>query len=179
MCIAARELRRALISELRGADTDRTSADSALNQIVMQIANGLETDVCSVYLLQDDGEHLLLVATVGLLQSCVGQLRMRTREGLVGLVAQQRAPVMLAEAPGHPRFKYFPEADEDQYHSFLGVPVSQGDRLSGVLVVQTIEPRTFTDEETAQLARVARLLGLRLHALARPRTPGTNSPRVP
>ena len=142
------ELRSALIHELRSVDAEPESADSAFNRIVMQIANGFETDVCSVYSLERDGKHLLLVATVGLLQSCVGHLRMQKREGLVGLVAERRAPVVLAEAPQHPRFKYFPEADEDRYHSFLGVPVVEDARLHGVVVVQTIEPRTFTQAET-------------------------------
>ena len=30
------------------------------------------------------------------------------------------------------------------YHSFLGVPILDRGLLQGVLVVQTIEPRTFT-----------------------------------
>ena len=163
------ESRRALIHELRSVNSEHESADSAFNRIVMQIANGFETDVCSIYLLESNTTHLLLVGTVGLLQSCVGHLRMQTSEGLVGLVAQQRSPVVLAEAPQHPRFKYFPEADEGQYHSFLGVPVVQSQRLRGVLVVQTIEPRTFTQTETLELARVAKVLGRRLTALGTPR----------
>ena len=163
------ELRRALIHELRSVDSEHESADSAFNRIVMQIANDFETDVCSIYLLESDGTHLLLVGTVGLLQSCVGHLRMQTSEGLVGLVAEQRAPVVLAEAPQHPRFRYFPEADEGQYHSFLGVPVVEGGRLRGVLVVQTIEPRTFTKTETLELARVAKVLVRRWSALGTPR----------
>jgi phosphotransferase system enzyme I (PtsP) len=75
------------------------------------------------------------------------------------LVAEQRAPVVLAEAPRHPRFKYFPEADEDRYQSFLGVPILDSSNLRGVLVVQTIEPRQFTSAETGNLAQVAALLG--------------------
>ena len=84
---------------------------------------------------------------------------MRNQEGLVGLVAECQKPVVLAEATLHPRFKYFPEADEDKYHSFLGVPVMDCGNLQGVLVVQTIEPRTYTENETLSLSRVATLLG--------------------
>ena len=123
------------ISDLQCAGVDRESAYLTLSRVVTQIANAFETDVGSLYLLERDGKHLLLEATVGLLQTCVSHLRMQLHEGLVGLVAEQRSPVVLAEAPRHPRFKYFPEADEDQYHSFLGVPVIEGDDLRGVLVV--------------------------------------------
>ena len=61
---------------------------------------------------------------------------MRFDEGLVGLVAERAAPVMLASAPEHPRFKYFPEADEDEYYwrDLIGMAVSdlQGSRLGSV-----------------------------------------------
>ena len=38
----------------------------------------------------------------------------------------------------HPRFKYFSDAGEDTYHSFLGVPLIDRGVLQGVLVVQTV-----------------------------------------
>jgi signal transduction protein with GAF and PtsI domain len=34
----------------------------------------------------------------------------------------------------HPRFKYFSEADEDDYQSFLGVPLIDRGVLQGALV---------------------------------------------
>ena len=58
-------------------------------------------------------------------------------------------------AQAHPRFKYFPEAGEDPYHSFLGVPLIEGGTLQGVLVVQTVEPRTFSPSEMRMLVSVA------------------------
>ena len=43
------------------------------------------------------------------------------------------------QVKNHPRFKYFREAGEDAYQSFLGVPLIDRGVLQGVLVVQTIE----------------------------------------
>ena len=63
------------------------------------------------------------------------------------------------DAAGHPRFKYFPDAGEDPYHSFLGVPVVDRERLEGVLVVQSREPRAYTPDETRMLSIVGRHLG--------------------
>lgn len=148
--------------ELRLVESGQQSMDRTLDRIVAAIANRMQTDVGSVYLFEPSKNSLVLVATVGLLQSCIGKLRMQLHEGLVGLVAQQRSPVVLAEAPQHPRFKYFPEADEDEYQSFLGVPIMHADQPCGVLVVQTIEPRSFSTVETNQLAGVADLLAPRL-----------------
>jgi phosphotransferase system enzyme I (PtsP) len=63
--------------------------------------------------------------------------------------------VNVSDASQHPRFKYFPEAGEDRYHSFLGVPLLEAGTLEGVLVLQTIEARTFSPNEVRTLTTVA------------------------
>ena len=114
--------------------------------------NRMSTDVCSVYLLEPDRRTLSLAATMGLRADSVGRVRMRLDEGLVGLVGQQVQLVAVEDAFRHPRFKYFQEAGEDTYHSFLGVPLVDRGLLQGVLVVQTIEPRTFSSDESEMLS---------------------------
>ena len=122
-----------------------------LNNIVHLIQQRFGSDVCSVYLLEPDRATLVLAATVGLRQESVGRIRMRMSEGLAGLVAEELRPQIVADAASHPRFKYFPEAGEDPYHAFLGVPIVDRGLLQGVLVVQTIEVRAFGAEETRLL----------------------------
>jgi glycogen phosphorylase len=126
-----------------------TSGDPSetLTNIVHFIRQRFGTDVCSVYLLEPDRTNLVLAATVGLRPESVGRVRMRLTEGLAGLVAEQVRPQFVADATGHPRFKYFPEAGEDPYKSFLGVPIVDRALLQGVLVVQTIDARTFDSED--------------------------------
>jgi phosphotransferase system, enzyme I, PtsP len=126
-----------------------------LTNIVNLIHGRFASDVCSVYLLEAEQGELVLGATVGLQPESVGRVRMRLDEGLTGLVAERLAPVMVDDAFRHPRFKYFPEAGEDLYHSFLGVPLLEGGALQGVLVVQTREPRTFSVNEIRLLVTVA------------------------
>ncbi len=107
------------------------------------IQRTFKTDVCSVYLLEADRSTLVLAATIGLRPESVGRIRMKLTEGLAGLVGEQLRPQVVEDASRHPRFKYFSEAGEDPYHSFLGVPLIDRGLLQGVLVVQTIEPRAF------------------------------------
>ena len=71
--------------------------------------------------------------------SAIGTLRLGLHEGLAGLVAEQVRPVAVEQVKNHPRFKYFSEAGEDAYQSFLGVPLIDRGVLQGVLVVQTVE----------------------------------------
>jgi glycogen phosphorylase len=122
-----------------------------LMNIVKLIQQRFETDVCSVYLLEPDRSNLVLAATVGLRPDSVGRVRMRLSEGLVGLVGEHVRPQVVEDATKHPRFKYFPEAGEDPYHSFLGVPLIDGGLLQGVLVVQTVESRTFSPGDVRML----------------------------
>src|ERR1700739_1789749 len=121
-------------------------AETLMN-VVALIARRFGTDVCSAYLLEPDRANLVLAATLGLRRECVGKLRMAVNEGLAGLVAEQVHPVAVEQVRTHPRFKYFSEAGEDAYHSFLGVPLIDRGVLQGVLVVQPVEPRVFTESE--------------------------------
>ncbi len=125
-----------------------------LTNIALLIQRRFKSDVCSVYVLQADRIHLQLAATIGLDPASVGKVRMRLDEGLVGLVGEELRPQVFADATTHPRFKYFPEAGEDRYHSFLGVPMIDRGLLLGVLVVQTTDPRLF-DTDEVRLMRMA------------------------
>src|SRR5277367_5202370 len=129
-------------------------AETLMN-VVALIAKRFETDVCSAYLLEPDRANLVLAATVGLRRQCIGTLRMGIHEGLAGLVAEEVRPVAVDRAKEHPRFKYFREAGEDAYQSFLGVPLIDRGVLQGVLVVQTLEPRVFREDEIQMLSRAA------------------------
>ena len=130
-----------------------------LAAIVQSLRTRFRTDVCSVYLLKPDRAQLVLAATVGLNPGSVGKVSMRLDEGLAGMTAQELCPVVVEDAPRHPRFKYFSEAGEDPYRSFLGVPLIDRGLLQGVLVVQTIEPRAFNSDEVQLLVDATMPLG--------------------
>ena len=122
-----------------------------LANIVHLIQHRFATDVCSVYLLEADRATLVLAATIGLRSESIGRVRMRVTEGLAGLVAERLSAVSVADAITHPRFKYFRDAGEDPYRTFLGVPILDRGVLQGVLIVQTSEPRVFSDDDVRML----------------------------
>ncbi len=138
----------------RLSQEDGRPAETLMN-VVALIAQHFQTDVCSAYLLEPDRANLVLAATVGLRPQCIGTLRMSLNEGLAGLVAERVRPVAVEQAQSHPRFKYFEDAGEDNYQSFLGVPLIHRGVLQGVLVVQTIEPRVFREHEIRMLVEAA------------------------
>lgn len=127
----------------------------ALRSIVAIVAERMETEVCSLYLLDREKRRLTLCATMGLDPESVGKVSMAISEGLTGLVIERMSPVMVVDALLHPRYKYFPETGEERYHSFLGVPLLERKTPLGVLVVQTSRRREFSREEIRLLKAIA------------------------
>ena len=140
---------------MRTLTTRYVDPTATLTSGVQQLQTRMGVDVCSIYLLESDRTHLVLAATVGLRPESVGTVRMELHEGLAGLVAEQLRPVEVPNVKRHPRFKHFAEAGEDPYYTFLGVPLIDRELLQGVLIVQTIEERSFSDDEIASLLLAA------------------------
>ena len=143
------------LEEIANLATEGSQPAETLMNVVALIAKRFRTDVCSAYLLEPDRANLVLAATVGLRKECIGSLRMAVNEGLTGLVAELVRPVSVEQVKNHPRFKYFRDAGEDAYQSFLGVPLIDRGILQGVLVVQTIDARVFSENEIRMLTEAA------------------------
>jgi len=166
---------RVLLRRLREVMAEPVSAQERLDKIVVLIAANMVAEVCSVYVLRVDGT-LELYATEGLKKEAVHQTVLRQDEGLVGLVASEANPINLSQAQDHPAFSYRPETGEENYHSFLGVPVLRAGNTLGVLVVQNRARRTYSEEEEEALQTTAMVLAEmiasgELSTLARPGVP--------
>ncbi|MGE5852890.1 MAG: phosphoenolpyruvate--protein phosphotransferase [Deltaproteobacteria bacterium] len=126
-----------------------------LDRIVATVADRMQTEVCSIYILDRKTNRLTLRATMGLDPESVGRVSMGISEGLTGLVIERMKPVMVADTLAHPRYKYFPETHEEHFHSFLGVPLIEGRLPLGVLVVQTSRRRHFSRDEIRLLTTIS------------------------
>jgi phosphotransferase system enzyme I (PtsP) len=126
-----------------------------LDSIVAIVADRMGTEVCSMYILDQQKRRLTLCATMGLDQESIGKVSMGTGEGLTGLVIERMKPVMVVDALAHPRYKYFPETHEERFHSFLGVPLIEKKMPLGVLVVQTSRRRQFSRDEIRLLRTIS------------------------
>ncbi len=147
---------RSILTGLHNVMASRTSAQAKLNQVVKIIAEGLESEVCSIYLRRDG--VLELYATEGLKQDAVHVTKLAMGEGLVGTIADQIATLNLEEATSHPDFAYKPETGEELFHSFAGVPIIRKEDAVGVLCVQHAEPRAYHEVEIEALQTVAMVL---------------------
>ncbi|HEX9880374.1 MAG TPA: phosphoenolpyruvate--protein phosphotransferase, partial [Candidatus Binatia bacterium] len=126
-----------------------------LKSIVVIIVQRMETEVCSIYILDEQKSRLTLCATTGLDHESVGKVSMSIHEGLTGLVIEKMNHVAAVDALTHPRYKYFPETGEERFHSFLGVPLMDKGAPIGVLVVQTSRRREFSFDEIRLLKAIS------------------------
>jgi phosphotransferase system enzyme I (PtsP) len=142
---------------LREVMADPEGSQTRLDRIARLIAANMVAEVCSVYVARP-GEVLELFATEGLNPSAIHQTTLKVGEGLVGVIAESAEPLALAEAQSHPQFAYRPETGEEAFHSFLGVPVLRGGHTLGVLVVQNVTPRRYSEEEVEALETTAMVI---------------------
>ncbi|HEY2749261.1 MAG TPA: phosphoenolpyruvate-utilizing N-terminal domain-containing protein [Polyangia bacterium] len=134
-----------------------------LQSLCARIAKVLAVDVCSIYLrelVDAPGNRrvagdLVLRATSGYSHDAVGQARMRVGEGLTGFSVECLRPVSVARASTDARNKSFAGMDEQRFPSLCAVPLVDGGRAVGALVVQRKLPRAFGQREIVLIASMA------------------------
>jgi sugar diacid utilization regulator/putative methionine-R-sulfoxide reductase with GAF domain len=151
--LAVRELEFLQRLSLSAAST--VGSDDLLDLIIRQTTSAIGTDVCSLYLLVEGGKELVLTATNGLNERMVGRVTMRLGEGITGWVADVREPRRVADVAQDEHWKWVPGLDEDRFNSMLSVPIESGPRLVGVLNVQSVEFREFTEDDVSFLRAIA------------------------
>jgi two-component system, sensor histidine kinase PdtaS len=153
--VPARHLR--LLTDTIAAVNSTLDLQEVLELVATNVAEALGTDACFVYLYEERSGELVLRATRGTsVEEMTRRPRMRPGEGITGVAAAERRPVMIAaQAHLDPRFKRFSNLPEEEYESILAVPILAREKLEGALNVRTREPREFSDAEVDLLLAIA------------------------
>jgi uroporphyrinogen-III synthase len=131
------------------------SLDRILGLITTKTARVMEMDSCSIYLLDEKGEQLVLKATTGLAVEAVGRARLKLGEGLTGAAAQLGKSIAAADASADPRFKFLPETNEKKFQSLLAAPLISRGKVIGAINVQTRVGHTYSQDEIELLSIIA------------------------
>jgi L-methionine (R)-S-oxide reductase len=115
---------------------------SALLITLAQLKHELKVDVCSLYLLNTEKTQLVLAATDGLSQSVIGS-KLSIKQGLTGVVARTQKPLPVNKPYLHPDYFHVKGSNEEQFETYLGIPLVHERLLFGVLVVQTKRTKLF------------------------------------
>ena len=155
----------------------RAREDSFLARIVSTVSSSLELDevlaavvrllsdasavhACFVYLVENEGDRLVLRAASGPYGHLAGKVALERGEGLAWWAAERREPAFIPEnLLADPRVKYVPELEEERFQSLLSVPIVRKDGdVIGVISAHTEAPREFTQEEVDFLVTAASLV---------------------
>src|SRR6266545_824610 len=119
-----------------------------------EISGIARAPVVSVYVLEPD-DALVLRGNVGFPEWAMGSVRLRVGEGLTGFVAECLRPISVAVARHDERYKHVPGIDEEQFPSYLGIPLVASEGIAGVLALQRREARELAPAEVALAAALA------------------------
>lgn len=127
-----------------------------LQSVSTKLAGQLNASVCNIYLLE--GDELVLKATHGFEQDKIGKIRLKIGEGITGTVAKEMQPINLSRASQDPRYKVFPELNEEKYNSMLSFPITDKKDVYGVINLQTTSMRSFPEDEIYFVSIIANLI---------------------
>ena len=130
-------------------------------EIAIQVTG---TDTCYIYLLDDNGEELVLRSVKGdPTKGIVGTWRLKVGEGITGWVAKTRQHVAIGkEAFRDERYKAF--ETEDQFQSMLSVPLVAEDQLIGVINIRTKPSHEYTEGQRRLMDHIAEQVANALHS---------------
>lgn len=139
------------LSQIIGALED---FDDALNQIVTTVASVTSVDICSIYLLNEDKQKLVLRASKGLSKRALGKVRLQVGKGALGKAASEKKILAVKDVKNDPQYQHIPGIETVKTQSSAAVPLISHGQLLGVLDIQTFSPHNFTKKEKGLLTKL-------------------------
>jgi GAF domain-containing protein len=133
--------------------------EEVLGAVVRLLSDASAVHACFVYLVENDGERLVLKAASDPYSHLVDQIALEHGEGIAWWAAEHGEPTFTQNAVDDPRNKYFSELEEERFQSLLSVPIVGRDGgVIGVISLHTEAPREFTEGEVDFLVSSALLV---------------------
>ena len=123
--------------------------DAVLSRIMEQLRRVVQFD--SVCALLVDGDELVVSSGLGFdnLESLIGQRLPLTGDDPLTRVFKQRTSLVIADVQNDPTWVRRPAAE--RVRGWMGVPLIVGDRVIGVLAIDSFQPDAYSEKD-AQLA---------------------------
>lgn len=155
-----------IIGEVAKIANSTMDLQERLNGVVEMLGERLETDVCSIVLLDEESDQLVLQASKGLNPEAIGHVRLQRGVGITGTVLATKEPIALRDATKDPRYYYVPETGEERYKSMLCVPIiDDKERAIGCIYIQSVEERDYSPGEVEFFQTIAyQISGVIRHA---------------
>ena len=123
----------------------------------------IESDVVTISLVKESEQDTLKIyLTEGTKDNFVEGVEYPIEGGLHGYVFSKNSSVLIPESEEDGYFKPRFRSDEEisgEYHSYLGVPISIGDEIYGVIGLDSVSPAKYSDRDKAILTSIGAMTG--------------------
>ncbi|MDP2924533.1 MAG: GAF domain-containing protein [Candidatus Omnitrophota bacterium] len=143
------------LSKIAKAITSDLYLEDVLKLIVTLTANVMQAKICALWLLDEATQSLKIRATQAMSQEYLKERSLRVGEGIVGLVAKEKSPIVIANVLEDARYKEKKLAQKENLVSMLSVPMMVKKRVVGVINCYTTFPYEFTKSNIELLGIVA------------------------
>ena len=126
-----------------------------LQLIVTMTAQVMDSKICSIMLLDEKREELVIAATQSLSQEYVNKSNLKVGQSISGKVVLKKAPIIVLDVTEEPGYMYPEIAKKEGIVSLLSVPMMIKDRVIGVINSYTKSEHIFKKEEIDILQTIA------------------------
>ncbi|MBU1084718.1 MAG: GAF domain-containing protein [Candidatus Omnitrophota bacterium] len=143
------------LTKISKAITSDLYLEDILKLIVNLTASVMGAKICALWLLDEDTQELKIRATQAMSKDYLEERSIKFGEGIVGLVAKNKEPLVIADVTTDARYKQKALAKKEGFISMLSVPMLVKDRVIGVINVYTVEEHKFTKSDIDLLSGAA------------------------
>ena len=143
------------LSKISKAITSDLYLEDILKLIVNLTASVLSAKICSLWLLDEETGELSIRATQAMSEEYLKERTLKVGEGIVGLVAQDKKPIVIIDVAADDRYKEKELAKKEKLVSMLSVPMMVKNKAMVMINIYTVEPYKFTKSDIALLSAVA------------------------
>jgi len=143
------------LKEISTAISSDRYIEDVLRLIVTVTAQAMNSQVCSLWLIEEDENCLRVRATQTMNKDYLQERSLKLGEGVVGYVAQRDQPAAIIDVLKEPRYKEKELAKKMGLHSMLSVPMKVREKVIGVINCYTSYKHSFSETEQDMLTTVA------------------------
>ena len=129
--------------------------DDILSQIVKITADMFNSKICSIMLLDEKKDELVIKATQSLSEEYKNKPPVKVGSSISGLAVKEKKPIFVLDVKKDPRYMFPQIAEKEGLCSMLAVPMIVKDKVIGVLNIYTSEPYEFKEEEIKIIQTIA------------------------
>lgn len=143
------------LSKIAQAITSDLYLDDILGLIVTVTAQALSSKICSLMLLDEKKQELIIRATQSIAESYNKKSPLKVGEGIAGKAVLEKRPIAVYDVTQEKEYKYKDVAQNEGLASLLCVPLIVKGKAIGVINLYTSKPHKFTQNEVHMLTAVA------------------------